>query len=243
MANFLIIFAPDIHDKYLIIDMVKQKKKQNTDIKENNLSENVDNQQLDINETQPEEIKEETKEEEKEVKSEKRFFSKSKNDKKVEKMAVEMEELQKELEETKIQLAEYKDKFLRLFSEFDNYKKRTAKEKVDLIATGNSQLILKLLQVVDDIDRADKSMQEATDVEAVRQGSDLIFEKFKSVLRSAGLEEIESTGTDFNTDEHEAIAQFPAGDESQKNKVIDTTQKGYKLNGKIIRVAQVVVGC
>lgn len=239
MANFLIIFAADNHDINMVKDMAKQKKKQNTDIKEDNMSEMVDNQQVATESSQTEEITEE----EKETKSEKKFFSKSKNDKKVEKMAVEMEELQKELEETKIQLAEYKDKFLRLFSEFDNYKKRTAKEKVDLIATGNSQLILKLLQVVDDIDRADKSMQEATDVEAVRQGSDLIFEKFKSVLKSAGLEEIESTGTEFNTDEHEAIAQFPAGDESQKNKVIDTTQKGYKLNGKIIRVAQVVVGC
>ena len=239
MANFLINFAADNHNINMVKDMAKQKKKQNTDIKEDNMSEMVDNQQVATENSQTEEITEEQKE----TKSEKKFFSKSKNDKKVEKMAVEMEELQKELEETKIQLAEYKDKFLRLFSEFDNYKKRTAKEKVDLIATGNSQLILKLLQVVDDIDRADKSMQEATDVEAVRQGSDLIFEKFKSVLKSAGLEEIESTGTEFNTVEHEAIAQFPAGDESQKNKVIDTTQKGYKLNGKIIRVAQVVVGC
>ena len=111
------------------------------------MSEMVDNQQVATENSQTEEITEE----EKETKSEKKFFSKSKKDKKVEKMAVEMEELQKELEETKIQLAEYKDKFLRLFSEFDNYKKRTAKEKVDLIATGNSQLILKLLQVVDDI--------------------------------------------------------------------------------------------
>ncbi len=179
--------------------------------------------------------------EEKEVKTDKKSCSKS--DKKSEKMAAQVADLEQQLEETKAQLAESKDKFLRLFSEFDNYKKRTARERVDLISTANSDLILKLLQVVDDIDRADQSMKEATDVEAVKMGSDLIFDKLKSILKSSGLEEIESTGKEFDTDEHEAIAQFPATTEEQKNIVIDTTKKGYKLNGKIIRVAQVVVGC
>ena len=148
---------------------------------------------------------------------------------------------EKALEEEKAKYAELNDKYLRLFSEFDNFRKRTAKEKLDLTATASESVIRDILPVLDDFERALQNMEKNGN-EADIQGVTLIFNKLKDTLRKKGLEEIEAKDTDFNTDEHEALTMIPAPEEDKKGKVLDVIQKGYKLNGKVIRFARVVVG-
>lgn len=148
---------------------------------------------------------------------------------------------EKALEETKSKLAELNDKHLRLQAEFDNFRKRTAKEKLDLTVTASENVIKDILPVLDDFERALQNMEKNGN-EADIQGVTLIFNKLKTILKAKGLEEIEAMDADFNTDEHEALTMIPAPDESKKNKVLDVIQKGYKLNGKVIRYARVVVG-
>ena len=148
---------------------------------------------------------------------------------------------EKALEEEKAKYAELNDKYLRLFSEFDNFRKRTAKEKLDLTATASESVIRDILPVLDDFERALQNMEKNGN-EADMQGVTLIFNKLKDTLRKKGLEEIEAMGVDFNTDEHEALTMIPAPEEDKKGKVLDVIQKGYKLNGKVIRFARVVVG-
>ena len=145
------------------------------------------------------------------------------------------------LEEEKAKYAELNDTYLRLYSEFDNYRKRTAKEKLELSATASAALMKDLLPVLDDFERALQNMEKNGN-EADLQGVTLIYNKFKSTLQKRGLEEIVAVDCDFNTDEHEALTMIPAPDESKKGKVIDVIQKGYKLNGVVIRFARVVVG-
>jgi molecular chaperone GrpE len=152
------------------------------------------------------------------------------------------DKLAEENEELRIKLAEAQDKYLRLFSEFDNFRKRSNKEKLEILSSASGALIKELLPVMDDMDRAQENFEKSEDVKALAEGVDLIFSKFRKTLAAKGLEAMESTGADFDTDIHEAIAQFPAPDESQKNKIIDTTEKGYTINGKVIRHAKVVVG-
>ena len=125
--------------------------------------------------------------------------------------------------------------------EFDNYRKRTAKEKLDMAATASEGVIKDLLPVFDDFERALQNMEKNGN-EADLQGVTLIFNKLKNTLKAKGLEEIEAMGAEFNTDEHEALTLIPAPTEDQKGKVLDVIQKGYKLNGKVIRFARVVVG-
>ncbi len=137
---------------------------------------------------------------------------------------------------------ELNDKYLRLYSEYDNYRKRTANEKVDLIKTAAEGTIVALLPILDDFERALPTMENLED-KANYEGVMLIYSKLKRTLEQKGLEEIKAVGEPFNTDEHEALTQIPATDEGQKDKVIDVIQKGYKLNGKVIRYARVVVGC
>ncbi len=137
---------------------------------------------------------------------------------------------------------ELNDKYLRLYSEYDNYRKRTANEKVDLIKTAAEGTIVALLPILDDFERALPTMENLED-KANYEGVMLIYNKLKRTLEQKGLEEIKAVGEPFNTDEHEALTQIPATDEGQKDKVIDVIQKGYKLNGKVIRYARVVVGC
>jgi len=149
--------------------------------------------------------------------------------------------VEKMLEEEKAKFAELNDKYLRLFSEFDNYRKRTAKEKLDLTATASENVIKDILPVLDDFERALQNMEKNGN-EADLQGVTLIFNKLKDTLKKKGLEEIEAMDAEFNTDEHEALTLIPAPDESKKGKVLDVIQKGYKLNGKVIRFARVVVG-
>ena len=137
---------------------------------------------------------------------------------------------------------ELNDKYLRLYSEFDNFRKRTAKEKVELIQSGGEDVFKSILPVMDDFERAIKSNSETTDVKAVNDGVNLIYNKLKSTLTQKGLEEMKSTGEPFNADIHEAITNVPAPSEDMKGKVIDELEKGYMLNGKIIRFAKVIIG-
>ena len=140
------------------------------------------------------------------------------------------------------ELEELKDKHLRLQAEFDNYRRRTLKEKADLITSGGERSLKDLLPVVDDLERAMESIKTAQDVDAVKEGMELIFNKFKDYLTKQGAAEIEAKDVAFDVDKHEAVAKFPAPSEDMKGKVIDVTKKGYTFNGKVIRYAQVVVG-
>ena len=137
---------------------------------------------------------------------------------------------------------ELNDKYLHLYAEYDNYRKRTAKEKVELLNTAAEGTILALLPILDDFERALPTMENTED-KTHYEGMMLIYNKLKRTLEQKGLEEIKATGEPFNTDEHEALTQIPAPSEDMKDKVIDVVQKGYKLNGKVIRYARVVVGC
>ena len=149
----------------------------------------------------------------------------------------------KELEQISIELAEQKDKFLRMYSEFENFRRRTAKEKVELMGTASEKLMLELLPILDDFERAEKSFGEAEKGDVVREGFVIIQNKLKKTLEKQGLKEMESpVGKDFDTELHEAVTQFPAPEEKLKGKVIDQLEKGYYLNQKVIRYAKVVVG-
>ena len=151
------------------------------------------------------------------------------------------QKLEKELEEAKKTIEEQKDKYLRLSAEFDNYRKRTMKEKAELIKNGGEKAISAILPILDDLERALQNMQKADNVQSMYEGLDLIFQKFHKVLAQEGLQKMEPVGETFDTDYHEAIALVPAPDEAQKGKVLDCVQSGYKLNDKVIRHAKVVV--
>lgn len=163
-------------------------------------------------------------------------------EKKDEKPVSEEEKLAQELKEAHKQMEEQKDKYLRLSAEFDNYRKRTMKEKAELILNGGEKSIGSILPIVDDFERALKNMETATDVAAVKEGVELIYNKFMTVLGQNGVKVIETKGQPLNTDYHEAIAVIPAPEESQKGKILDCVQNGYTLNDKVIRHAKVVVG-
>lgn len=135
---------------------------------------------------------------------------------------------------------DWKDQYIRLSAEFDNYRKRTLKEKMDLIATGCEDVIVPILSVMDDFDRAVDALDKSDDIESARQGMRLIRQRLLDVLKQKGVCEIEAVGQELDTDLHEAVAKFPA--EGQEGKVIDTVQKGYKLKDKVIRFCKVVVG-
>ena len=129
-----------------------------------------------------------------------------------------------------------------LMAEFDNYRKRTVKEKAELIKNGGEKAMLGLLPVIDDFERAIDAIDKSSDVEGLKEGVDLIYNKFMKYLESQQVKPMESTGTDFDADIYEAVTTFPAPDESMKGKVIDTVQKGYTINEKVLRHAKVVVG-
>lgn len=138
------------------------------------------------------------------------------------------------------ELAESKDKYIRLYAEFENHRRRTSKEKLEMIQGANEQLIKTLLPVVDDFERAEKSLKELSEKDA--SGILLIYQKLKKVLDQVGVKAMDAQGADFNPDFHEAITQIPAPDESKKGKIVDVVEKGYLLNDKVIRFAKVVVG-
>ena len=154
----------------------------------------------------------------------------------------EEEKLAQELEEANKVIEEQKDKYLRLSAECDNYRKRTMKEKAELILNGAEKTISSILPIVDDFERALKNMETATDVAAVKEGVELIYNKFMSVLGQDGVKVIETKDKPLDTDFHEAIAVIPAPDKSLKGKILDCVQTGYTLNDKVIRHAKVVVG-
>lgn len=153
----------------------------------------------------------------------------------VDKSGEELLEIQKKYDEVN-------DKYLRLYSEFDNYRKRAIKERIELSKTASEQVISDFLTILDDFERAISSFENVSTVEPLKEGTILIYNKFRNNLNQKGLEVIDAQGQPFNTDYHEAIANVPAPSDEQKNKVIDVTQKGYTLNGKVIRFAKVVVG-
>lgn len=140
------------------------------------------------------------------------------------------------------QLAELKDQYLRKVAEFDNYRKRTLKEKTELILNGGEKVITSILPILDDFERAEDNISKATDLDALKEGVELIFQKLLKVLEAQGLKKIETHEADFNTDFHEAIAMVPAANEEQKGKVVDCVQTGYTLNDKVIRHAKVAIG-
>lgn len=151
----------------------------------------------------------------------------------------ELEEKVKQLETEKL---EQNDRFLRLYSEFDNYKKRVGKEKLELLSTASEKVIVNLLPVVDDFERAIEANRKADDVAAIKEGFVLIYNKLVQLLKRFDVEEIAAKGEVFNTDFHEAVTHFPTDKEEEKGKVIDVTEKGYKIKEKVIRYAKVVVG-
>lgn len=141
----------------------------------------------------------------------------------------------------KKELEGQKDKYLRLVAEFDNFKRRNAKERMELIQTAGKDVITSMLDVLDDCDRAEKQMN-ADDPEQIKTGVQLVFNKLRTTLQSQGLKPMESIGTDFDVHKHEAIAEIPVDDKNKKGKVIDEIVKGYYLNDKLIRFAKVIVG-
>jgi molecular chaperone GrpE len=147
-----------------------------------------------------------------------------------------------ELEKMQTEIASLKDKYLRQVAEFDNFRKRTAKERMELIQTAGRDVISSMLEVLDDCERAEKQISHGQDVAAISEGLQLVFQKLRNILQAKGLKAMESMGQDFNPDIHEAITEIPAPTEALKGKVIDEIEKGYYLNDKIIRFAKVVVG-
>jgi molecular chaperone GrpE len=144
------------------------------------------------------------------------------------------------LDKLEAELQEQKDKYLRLYAEFDNYKRRTSKERIELIQTAGKEVIQSLLDVLDDTDRAEKQMKTTDDLKVVREGIQLVFHKLRSTMQARGLKEMNAIGVDFNPDIHEAITEIQSP--GNEGKVVDQVEKGYFLNDKIIRFAKVVVG-
>lgn len=147
-----------------------------------------------------------------------------------------------ETEKLKAEVATLNDKYIRLYAEFDNFKRRTTKERIELLQTAGKDVIVSLLTVLDDFERAAKAMENATEVKPVKEGVELVHHKLKSLLQQKGLKEMESKGKPFDAEIHEAITNIPAPSDDLKGKVIDEVEKGYYLNDKVIRFAKVVVG-
>ncbi len=147
-----------------------------------------------------------------------------------------------QITELTTQVSEQKDKFLRLFAEFDNFKKRNIKERLELMSTAAEDTLRSLLPILDDFDRAKKAADDENSEESFSEGVSLVYNKLHSTLSNRGLKAMESNGEDFDPETHEAISEIPAGSDDMKGKIIDTVEKGYFLNEKIIRHAKVVVG-
>ena len=183
---------------------------------------------------QTETAEEETQKEKKEE-TKKGFLKK---DPKKEKIA----QLEKEVETLNEKIAKEKDDYIRLMAEFDNFRRRTSQEKLEIVSMASTETIKGLLPVLDDCERAMNVLKESKDSEAAKEGTELIYHKLLAYLQSKGLAVIEALGQPFDTDLHEAVAQFPVQEDEKKGKVFDVVQTGYTLNGKVIRFAKVVVG-
>lgn len=154
---------------------------------------------------------------------------------------VKKENSKDEKDELLKKIEELNDKYLRLYSEYDNYRKRTIKERIELVKSAGEEVIKLILPVLDDFERAKVNMKQSTDVQAIKEGVDLIYNKLRNILIQQGIEDMKTIGEVFNPELHEALTHIPAESEEQKGKIIDETQKGYILNGKIIRFPKVVV--
>lgn len=165
-----------------------------------------------------------------------------KENKEMKKEKEKIEKLEKELEEAKAKVAKEKDDYLRLMAEFDNFRRRSAQEKMDLVSVASEDTIKGLLPVLDDCERAMEVLSKSADSTAAKEGTELIFNKLLGYLKTKGLAAIDARDKKFDTDLHEAVAQFPVAEEEKKGKVFDVVQTGYTLNGKVIRFAKVVVG-
>ncbi|MDA3910088.1 MAG: nucleotide exchange factor GrpE [Bacteroidales bacterium] len=179
---------------------------------------------------------EDSKEEEKKATSKPKSNSAKKPKKKTE------NKKDKQLRELQERVDELSEKYIRLSAEFDNYRKRTLKEKMELSKNAGKQIFENLLPVIDDLERAIEVTQNAEDIDAVKEGMVLIHSKFLGFLRQQGVSEMDSVGKDFDTDEHEAVTKIPAPEESMKGKVVDVITKGYKIKDQILRYSKVVVG-
>ena len=155
---------------------------------------------------------------------------------------MKMQEMEKKVAELEEKAAKDKDDYIRLMAEFDNFRRRTSQEKLELVSMASMDTIKGLLPILDDCERALKVLLESNDSDAAKEGTELIYSKLMGYLKSKGLAVIDALGQNFDTDLHEAVAQFPVQDEEQKGKVFDVVQTGYTLNGKVIRFAKVVVG-
>lgn len=166
------------------------------------------------------------------------FLKKDKKDKSKEQIAA----LEKKVEEMEAKAAKDKDDYIRLMAEFDNYRRRTAQEKLEIVSMASVETIKGLLPVLDDCERALQVLKDSDDSDAAKEGTELIYNKLMTYLKGKGLAVIEALGQPFDTDLHEAVAQFPVQEDDKKGKVFDVVQTGYTLNGKVIRFAKVVVG-
>ena len=176
-----------------------------------------------------------TQETEKVEKKEKKIFQKKEKKAKTEELEAKILELEEKV-------AKDKDDYIRLMAEFDNYRRRTSQEKLELVSTASTETIKGLLPVLDDCERALAVLKESNDSDAAKEGTELIYSKLMTYLKGKGLAVIEAAGQPFDTDLHEAVAQFPVPEEEKKGKVFDVVQTGYTLNGRVIRFAKVVVG-
>jgi len=157
--------------------------------------------------------------------------------------SAEAEEVQiSDEDKLKAEASEWQNKYLRLYAEFDNFKRRTSKERLELLQIAGKDVIVDLLPVLDDFERAQKSMETASDIEAVKEGVKLVHHKLKNLLTSKGLKEMNAIGAEFDADVHEGITNIPAPSEDLKGKVLDELEKGYYLNDKVIRFAKVIIG-
>lgn len=207
----------------------------------------MENNQEEMNQeeqVQNPEVKEEVQENTDNLSEKEENTDKKRNifSRKREKEKSKLQEKEAEIERLKAEKAELNDRFLRLFSEFDNYKKRVSKEKLDLIATASEKVIVNLLPIIDDFERAIAANEKVEDINTIKEGFNLIYNKLIQMMKRFDVEEIQAKGEEFNTDFHEAVTHFPAQNEEDKGKVIDVTEKGYKLKDKVIRYAKVVVG-
>ena len=194
------------------------------------MSENTKTEQLEET-AQETPVQEEVKKEEK-----KGILKKGNKDK------AKIEELEKKVAELEEKVAKDKDDYIRLMAEFDNFRRRTSQEKLELVSMASTDTIKGMLPVLDDCERALAVLKESVDSEAAKEGTELIYHKLMAYLQGKGLAVIEAKGQAFDTDLHEAVAQFPVPEEEMKGKVFDVVQTGYTLNGKVIRFAKVVVG-
>lgn len=193
------------------------------------VNDQLDNESPDL--TQPAEESAQPKKEAKKDKTHKKTHAEE-----------QLEQVEEQLGKAELELIDLKDRHIRLQAEFDNYRKRTMKERMELLKTANESLLISILPVVDDFDRAIQTLEAVEEDSPIKEGVKLISNKFQDFLKQNGIKEIEAKGQDFDTDVHEAITKIPAPSEELAGKIVDVVQKGYSLNDKVIRFAKVVIG-